>query len=79
MTRARILGVAGLLAVAVAAGAADQEKKAEKPVISCDQIVETYKSNHSVDETATTLLIDQSRVAECLKAKGIKAPAENDR
>jgi hypothetical protein len=64
-----------LMAAVALAGTDD---KAAKPVISCDKIVETYKLNKSVDETAGTLMIEQSRVTECLKAAGI-TPSENDR
>ena len=60
-------------------GAAGPEAKAEKPVVSCDKILETYKVNQSVDETADALEVDQSRVAACLKGAGIKVPNENDR
>jgi hypothetical protein len=61
-----------------AALAGSDEKAPAKPLISCDKIVETYKLNKSVDETSDTLMVDQSRVAECLKAAGI-TPSENDR
>ena len=70
------LGMLGLAALGFAAG---PEKKSDKPVVSCAQIVETYKVNQSVDETADALEVDQSRVAACLKAAGIKLPSENDR
>jgi len=70
------LGMLGLAALVVAAG---PEAKTDKPVVSCNQILETYKVNQSVDETADALEVDQSRVAACLKAAGIKLPNENDR
>jgi len=70
------LGMLGLAALVAAAG---PEAKAEKPVVSCDKILETYKVNQSVDETADALEVDQSRVAACLKGAGIKVPNENDR
>ena len=69
----------GMLGLAALVAAAEPEKKGNKPVVSCAQIVETYKVNQSVDETADALEVDQSRVAACLKAAGIKQPAENDR
>jgi len=75
--RACIVGIAAVMMSAALAAAAPEEK-AEKPVIGCDKIVETYKVNNSVDETAGTLMVDQSRVAECLKAAGITNPAEDD-
>jgi hypothetical protein len=56
--------------------AADQ--KAEKPVVSCEEIVKFYKDSHSVDETSGTLKVDQPRVVQCLRAAGIQTPIEND-
>jgi len=70
MTRLRTIGVVAMLAFASLAGAEDKAAKPKNP-ISCDQIVETYKVAQAVDKTAQTLLVDQSRVAECLKAAGI--------
>ena len=64
-----------VVAVAVAASAAEEKAK---PLIPCDKIVETYKVNKSVDETSDALMVDESRVTECLKAAGIAAPAEDD-
>ena len=52
-------------------------KAPAKPLISCDKIVETYKLNKSVDETSDTLMVDESRVAECLKGADI-TPTEDD-
>ena len=75
-TMAVALGMLGLAALVVAAG---PEAKTDQPVVSCNQILETYKVNQSVDETADALEVDQSRVAACLKAAGIKQPNENDR
>jgi len=75
-TMAVALGMLGLAALVAAAG---PEAKTDKPVVSCDQILQTYKVNQSVDETADALEVDQSRVAACLKAAGIKQPNENDR
>ena len=74
--RAGIVALAAVIASSVLAGAAAEEKDA-KPLISCDKIVETYKHNNSVDETSSALVVDQSRVAECLKAAGI-TPTEAD-
>jgi hypothetical protein len=73
-------GIAGVAAVILsgAVTVAVAEEKSEKPLISCDKIVETYKRNQSVDETSSALMVDQSRVAECLKGAGIAAPAEDD-
>ena len=78
MTTVRIVGVAAAFALATVALAEDKPKT-EKPLIGCDKIVETYKTNHSVDGTADALFVDQSRVAQCLKAAGITAPPEDDR
>lgn len=76
------VGVVAVLALAVAAGAENKEAaekaKDAKPAVSCEQLVETYKKNNSVDETSSMYLVDQSRVAQCLKAAGITAPAEDD-
>jgi membrane-bound lytic murein transglycosylase B len=77
--RATMAMALGMLGLAALVAAAEPEKKGNKPVVSCAQIVETYKVNQSVDETADALEVDQSRVAACLKAAGIKMPAENDR
>ena len=55
------------------------KKTGGKPVVTCDEIVKTFKRNNSVDETADSLMVDQSRVAACLKGAGIKAPPEYDR
>ena len=79
MTGLRIMGVVAMLGFASVTSAEEKSGKAAKPLITCDQIVETYKHNHSVDQTADALLVDQSRVAQCLKAAGITAPPENDR
>jgi hypothetical protein len=68
-----------VLALATPAAAAEPGVKAEKPLIPCDKIVETYKVNHSVDQTAAALYVDEARVAECLKAAGVKQPQEDDR
>lgn len=78
MKTIRVLGAA-TLAFAVSATAAEQAGKAEKPVVSCNQIVEFYKVNKSVDGTSSALLVDQARVAECLKAAGIATPTEDNR
>ena len=78
MTRTVILVLATLV-VAATAEAADADKKSEKPLVPCDQIVEVYKRSHSVDETSTTLKVDQSRVAQCVKAAGIDEPQQNNR
>ena len=80
MAKAGMMGIAALLALVATAtaGAAEEKDKAAKPVVSCDKIVETYKVSKSVDGTATTFLVDQSRVVECLKAAGISAPLEDD-
>jgi len=69
----------GMLGLAALVAAKEPGKKADKPVVSCKKIVETYKVNQSVDETADALEVDQSRVAACLKAAGTKVPNENDR
>jgi hypothetical protein len=34
--------------------------------------------NKSVDQTSDALLVDESRVMECLKAAGISTPAPDD-
>jgi hypothetical protein len=73
-----IVGVAAMMMLAAVASAAAPDEKAAKPLIACDKIVETYKLNKSVDETSDTLMVDQSRVAECLKAAGITNPSEDD-
>jgi hypothetical protein len=79
MTKAGTTVFAALLALVAPAGAAEEKDKAAKPVVPCDRIVEAYKTNNSVDGTADTFLIDQSRVVECLKAAGIATPLEDDR
>jgi hypothetical protein len=77
--RVATLGMTAALAMAAAVTVmAAEEKAAPKPLIPCDKIVETYKTNNSVDETSDALFVDESRVAECLKAAGITAPAEDD-
>jgi hypothetical protein len=78
MTKAGRIVLAALLALGAVAHAAEEKDKAAKPVVSCDKIVEAYKVSKSVDQTADTFLIDQSRVAECLKAAGIAAPLEDN-
>ena len=75
-TAVAILLLAFTTPVAATEPAAKSEKK---PVISCDQIVKAYKDNHSVDTTAQTLFVDESRVAQCLKAAGIDSPPEYNR
>jgi hypothetical protein len=68
-----------LLAFTTPAAAAEPPAKSEKePVISCDQIVKVYKDNQSVDATSQVLFVDQSQVAQCLKAAGIDSPPEDD-
>jgi len=62
-----------------AAGTEPAAKSEKKPVVSCDQIVKVYKDNQSVDATSQALFVDQSRVAECLKAAGIDSPPEDNR
>lgn len=74
--RACIIGLVAAIGMTAAASAADE--KPAKPMVSCDKIVETYNHNKSVDETSDTLMVDESRVTECLKAAGITAPAEDD-
>ena len=77
--RVATLGMTAALAMAAAVTVmAAEEKAAPKPLIQCDKIVETYKVNKSVDETSDALMVDESRVTECLKAAGITAPAEDD-
>ena len=73
----RFVGLAAGLVVAAAA-LVSADEHGGKPLIACDKIVETYKKNQSVDETASALMVEQSRVAECLKGAGITAPAEDD-
>jgi len=77
------MGTARTTAAALALGlvtgwAIAAEQKAEKPVVSCEDIVKFYKTSHSVDETSGTFKVDQPRVVECLKAAGIRQPNEND-
>ena len=70
---------AAVLALGLVAGLAmADEKKVDKPVISCDQVMKVYKDNQSVDETSALLKVDQARVAACLKAAGIRVPNEED-
>jgi len=78
MRTAMLAAIAAVALAGTAALAASDEKAPAKPLVSCDKIVETYKLNKSVDETSDALMVDQSRVAECLKAAGI-TPSENDR
>jgi hypothetical protein len=73
------IGVVAATAFATMAVATEPEKKPEKPIVSCDKIVEFYKGSLSVDETSDAMLIEQSRVEECLKAAGIDMPNEYDR
>jgi hypothetical protein len=73
-----LAAIAVVALAGTAAFAASDEKAPAKPLVSCDKIVETYKLNKSVDETSDTLMVDESRVTECLKAAGITAPAEDD-
>jgi hypothetical protein len=77
MRGATLAVIASMVLAGTAAFAASDEKAPAKPLISCDKVVETYKLNKSVDETSDTLMVDQSRVTECLKAAGI-TPSEND-
>ena len=78
MRTGMLAAIAVVMLFGTAVLAAPDEKAPAKPLVSCDKIVETYKLNKSVDETSDTLMVDQSRVAECLKAAGI-TPSENDR
>ncbi len=82
MIKASVIVAAGVLGLVTAAGAADpaadKDKAAAKPPVSCDQIVESYKHNKSVDETSAMYLVDQARVAQCLKAAGVADPDEDD-
>jgi hypothetical protein len=57
----------------------ERSGKGDRPVVTCKQIVETYKVNKSVDDTGDALFVDESVVVACLKAAGISAPAEADR
>ena len=75
--RATMLAAIAVMTLAGTAAFAADEKAPAKPLVSCDKIVETYKLNKSVDETSDTLMVDESRVAECLKAAGI-TPSEDD-
>src|SRR5262249_37898042 len=68
-----------LAAVALATVAVAAEQAAQKPGVDCQQIVEVYKGNQSVDQASSALKVDQKRIAECLKAAGIATPNENDR
>ena len=76
--RTPIAGFAAVLLACAPLAAVAADEKADKPLIACDKIVETYKVNQSVDETSSALMVDQSRVAECLKAAGVTAPSETD-
>jgi len=76
--RTGIVGVAAVMMLAAVASAAAPDEKAAKPLIACDKIVATYKLNNSVDQTSAALMVDQSRVTECLKGAGITAPSEAD-
>lgn len=81
MIKASVIVAAGVLGLVTAAGAADpaaDKEKAAKPPVSCDQIVESYKHNKSVDETSAMYLVDQARVTQCLKAAGVADPDEDD-
>ena len=71
--RAGSVGITAVMTMAAAVAVA-----APAPLIPCDKIVETYKANKSVDATSDALMVDESRVTECLKAAGITAPAEDD-
>lgn len=75
--RIAVVGIAAMMTLAAVAIAAPEENAA-KPLIACDKVVETYKVNHSVDQTAAALMVDQSRVTECLKGAGITDPSEAD-
>ena len=85
MTTPRTMLVVATVTLGFAAmtGAAEPQatgkKTGGKPVVTCDEIVKTFKGNNSVDETADSLMVDQSRVAACLKGAGIKTPPEYDR
>jgi hypothetical protein len=79
MMRILTIGVVAATAFATMAVATEPEKKPEKPIVSCEKIVEFYKGSLSVDETSDGMLVDQSRVVECLKAAGIDLPNEYDR
>jgi hypothetical protein len=69
-----------LLAFTAPAAATEPAAKPEKkPVVNCDEIVKVYKDNQSVDATSQALFVDQSRVAQCLKAAGIDSPPEDNR
>lgn len=75
-----IIVAAGMLALATVANAADPapQDKAAKPAVACDQIVDAYKHNKSVDETSGMYLVDEARVKACLKAAGVSYPEEDD-
>ena len=78
-TRTTLTVAAAVLAIAtLARGEEPKGKDGGKKLVSCSQIVETYKKNQSVDETSDALFVDQSVVAACLKAAGI-TPNELDR
>jgi hypothetical protein len=75
-TAVAILLLAFTTPVAATEPAAKSEKKS---AVSCDQIVKVYKDNQSVDATSQVLFVDQSQVAQCLKAAGIDSPPEDNR
>jgi len=69
-----------LLAFTTPAAATEPAAKSEKkPVVTCDEIVKVYKDSHSVDTTAQALFVEESRIAQCLKAAGINEPLEENR
>jgi purine nucleoside phosphorylase len=78
-TRTVIVATATVLALATAAVAAESDKRAEKPVVTCSEIIHVYKDSQSVDHTSTQLLVDQSRVKKCVKAAGRDRPLEYNR
>jgi purine nucleoside phosphorylase len=78
-TRTVIVAIATVLALATAAVAAESDKRAEKPVVTCSEIIQVYKDSQSVDQTSTQLLVDQSRVKKCVKATGMDRPLEYNR
>jgi len=77
MRRAVAIGVLAATLTAAAA-LADQHEGKQDAAVKCEPVVEAYKHNSSVAQTAQTFLIDQSRVVECLKAAGIKSPKDVD-
>lgn len=78
-TGTAIAFAAGIIATTMVARAEQPKAKAagKKALVSCASIVETYKTNRSVDETADALFVDQSVVAACLKAAGITPNEQN--